>query len=113
MNLLEKYTIIDLINKFKNVIGDGIEDFLCQVIGSPNSIRNLKEMIDGEVEDYFQFIPKSKVDIESARKIRIAKTYELAYQIFEGNNDEETKMQFLSELYMIYSEKLNSSQKKN
>lgn len=112
MSKLEKYTTVELINKFKNAIGDDIEGFLCKVISSPNSIRNLKEMINREVEKYFELLPKSKIDEEKVRKIRITKTYELAYEILQQHNEEYIKMQLLSELYMAYSDRLNISQKR-
>lgn len=102
-NNINDYTVLELIEKYKDIIGDDIENFLCGSIYSEKMYNVIKENI-------------SKRTLRATdKKERVRASYKILYEMLEEeklNTDINLKKQVLSEILKKYSNKIKARTKK-
>ena len=104
MKTLENYTISKLIDKYRNVIGDRLADFIIET-GCSGDNKELLEAIMKEAN-------KPGISRKERRKI-IDGLYEVIISTYEGadfNNDEDAKNKFLLSIYSVFGSEMSNEE---
>ena len=104
MDTISEYTVLELIEKYKDIIGDDIEDFICNTIYEGRHTEGLKEAIS------------IKAIIKNDKKARIRAAYSVLEELF-GNNEEingntELKKDLLAQIIAQYQDRIKAKTKK-
>lgn len=110
MKRIEEISSTEILSRYKDVIGDDIENFLYFIVHSKESADKLREIMDKKTAEYKEY----HID----EKDLIKKRQKLSYQLLEGifslkeEEGDSSTNKLLSEIYGKYYQKLTSKQKK-
>lgn len=112
MKKIEKYTFIDLINKYRDIVGEEIMKVIYTSIfcGNKDAKRIVNNSIDKRMELYNKFPMTKESKMQLQTDVIYKKIEELCYDI-EINDDDEAKKRFLMEINRRFSDKIPKKQK--
>lgn len=112
MKKIEKYTFVDLINKYRDIVGEEIMKVIDTSIfcGNKDAKRNVNNSIDKRMELYNKFPMTKESKMQLQTDVIYKKLEELCYDM-EINDDDEAKKRFLMEINRRFSDKIPKKQK--
>lgn len=109
MKKLEDYTVIELLNMYKDILEPNIESIMCSMFYKENpKNNNFKKMIDEEVED-MKFFGEDKY-LKERSKIAYDQTCFIFSRDQGMNDDNNIKISILLELYSRASKTMQPKQ---
>ena len=104
MKTIDEYTVLELIERYKDVIGEDIENFLCDTIYEGRHTEELKEAIG------------IKAIIKNDKKARIKAVYSVLEELFgnvkEINESADLKKDLLAQIIERYPDRIKARTKK-
>ena len=104
MKTIDEYTVLELIERYKDVIGEDIENFLCDTIYEGRHTEELKEAIG------------IKAIIKNDKKARIKAVYSVLKELFgnvkEINESADLKKDLLAQIIERYPDRIKARTKK-
>lgn len=104
MKTIDEYTVLELIERYKDVIGEDIENFLCDTIYEGRHTEELKEAIG------------IKAIIKNDKKARIKAVYSVLEELFgnvkEINESADLKKDLLAQIIERYPDRIKARRKK-
>ena len=105
MKSLDNYTTMQIIDRYKDIIGEDFEDFICSTIINNQTISNFKDSIN------------KRTFINTDKKERQKIAYQIVKDVLENSsfeyiNDNDLKKQILEEIIRAYPERIKTGTKK-
>lgn len=100
MKSLNNYSIIQIIDRYKNIIGEDFEEFVCSIMMTEETIDDFKSMVT------------AKVGLNASKKEREKATYSIIRNILEKSEkdsiDNSLKKQLVAAIMLKYPERIES-----
>lgn len=100
MKSLNNYSMMQLIDRYKNIIGEDFEEFVCSIMMTEETIDDFKSMVT------------AKVGLNANKKEREKATYAIIRDILEkpekDSNDNSLKKQLVAAIMLKYPERIES-----
>lgn len=100
MKSLNNYSMMQLIDRYKNIIGEDFEEFVCSIMMTEETIDDFKSMVT------------AKVGLNANKKEREKATYAIIRDILEkpekDSNDSSLKKQLVAAIMLKYPERIES-----
>lgn len=104
MKSLDNLTLMQIMDKYRDIIGEDFEDFICTILNSERIIHNFKDAID------------SRAIKKNDKKEREKIAYKIIKEVLEDNkskfnNDNDFKRKIIAEIIRKYPERIKSGTK--